>query len=278
MESLLFEKILVWCRDNDNVRTAILTSSRTRQDGSCDSLSDYDLELYVKELEEFRQDDDWLEEAGDVLIRWPLKPETTWSDHWITRLIQYKEGTRIDFQITSLTPSYHESFNVGYRVIIDKDRLCDSLPLPDFSQIKLKKPSIYEFNDRLNSFFWDILYVAKALRRDEPYYARYMIHLIHNECLQPLIEWHIGFTKGWNLSINREGRLFKKYLSKEDWQRVSSSMLCRREEDLWDMMNRMIDLASYLGVSVAKELNCSYPVEKERGIRDYAEQIKRQDL
>ena len=50
-------QVLAWAHANDNVRAAILTSSRVSPFATPDALSDYDIELYVRDLAPFMNDD-----------------------------------------------------------------------------------------------------------------------------------------------------------------------------------------------------------------------------
>ena len=59
-----------WARGNDQVRAAVLTSSRANPERETDFLSDYDIELYVADLESFRRDDEWLSAFGPIMVRW----------------------------------------------------------------------------------------------------------------------------------------------------------------------------------------------------------------
>jgi aminoglycoside 6-adenylyltransferase len=63
-------------------------------------LSDYDIEMYVSDLNQFQQTDNWLGALGQIMVRWPLKPRTTFEQNWITRPILFEDGMRIDLQIT----------------------------------------------------------------------------------------------------------------------------------------------------------------------------------
>ena len=52
-ESKVLEVFKNWAEEKDNVRCAILTSSRVRPNATIDFLSDYDIELYVSDLKPF---------------------------------------------------------------------------------------------------------------------------------------------------------------------------------------------------------------------------------
>lgn len=85
---------------NHLVRALVLTSSRVIPGSAIDFLSDYDIELYVTDLTPFQAGDDWVSFLGPIMVRWPYKPRTTFHPDWLTRLFLFKDGVRVDFQIT----------------------------------------------------------------------------------------------------------------------------------------------------------------------------------
>lgn len=112
-----------WAQSNDLIRAAVLTSLRVDPKGVTDFLSDYDIELYVSDLEPFRKDDEWLSVFGPIMVRWPLKPRSTFDEKRLTRLVLFKDGVRIDFQITDKTEIEPDAYDDGYRILLDKDDL-----------------------------------------------------------------------------------------------------------------------------------------------------------
>ncbi|MEM1155910.1 MAG: aminoglycoside 6-adenylyltransferase, partial [Pseudomonadota bacterium] len=83
------------------VNALVLTGSRADAARELDALSDYDVEVLVTSWESFQQSDEWLRPFGEVLIRWPIHPQTTFSEAWLTRLVVFQDKVRIDFQIES---------------------------------------------------------------------------------------------------------------------------------------------------------------------------------
>ncbi len=111
-----------WAQNNDLVRAAILTSSRANPERETDVLSDYDIELYVADLNSFRQGDEWLSHFGDVMVRWPFNPlDSDWEG--ITRLIIFRDNVRIDFQIHEAAMVAPDAYDDDYRILLDKDGL-----------------------------------------------------------------------------------------------------------------------------------------------------------
>ena len=270
MESPLYTDVIAWCRENGRVRAAVLTSSRARKDNSVDALSDYDLELFVDDLAPFLKDDEWLEAFGPVLVRWPLKAETTFSEEWVTRLVQYEEGTRIDFQITARPLHYHDSFDAGYEVIVDKDGPGADLPPARSENLLIPRPAEEEFRDRVNAFFWDILYVPKALKREELFFARYMLdNIIRYEILLPMLEWHAAMNHGWNIGTNKRGRWIKPYLPEDVWKQCEATFSGAGIGESGRACRAMVRLFGRLAREVGAGLGYAYPEEQEKKVLDY---------
>jgi len=276
MGNMIYETLIDWCSDNTNVRTVILTSSRANPDTKKDVLSDYDIELYVKDVLFFKESDEWIEALGLILIRWPLLPETTWSADWITRLIQFQDGTRIDLQITEKAPQYHKNFDAGYEVILDKDGAADGIGNPDYENLFIKKPGKQEFENLINGFFWDSLYVAKALWREELFYAKYMLDsVLRFHYQQIFIEWYIGSKNNWSVSTNKYGRDFKDYIEPDLWEKIERTFSGASISGNWNALLKMIDVAGILLKIVADKLGYTYAGKLEEGIIDRISHIKK---
>ena len=84
-EKEILSHFINWSENNELIRAAIMTSSRASKTAEIDFLSDYDIELYVSEIDSFRKSDDWLSPFGKVMVRRPYKPKSTGDDNWITR-------------------------------------------------------------------------------------------------------------------------------------------------------------------------------------------------
>lgn len=110
-EADVLTRITTWARDETCVRAVILSGSRAYPEGQPDFLSDYDLALYVTDWNQFQEGDNWLNSFGSILVRWPLVPCSTFDSNWLTPLVLFKDGVRIDFQIT-------EALNIISKVLV----------------------------------------------------------------------------------------------------------------------------------------------------------------
>lgn len=199
-----------WVRSNDLVRAAVLTSSRANPEQETDFLSDYDIELYVSNIDPFLKDDVWLDALGSVMVRWPLKPRSTCRQGWITRLVLFKDGVRIDFQITDQKTISPDAYKEDFRILIDKDNLTTKLSPPTKTEHLVKKPSREEYDTIVHEFWWNATYVPKYLWRDElPFAASMLGQAVRDQYLKIVIEWFIGLQHDWSVNTGVRGRKFK---------------------------------------------------------------------
>jgi aminoglycoside 6-adenylyltransferase len=264
-----------WAQGNDLVRAAVLTSSRVDPKGTSDFLSDYDIELYVADLGPFRENDSWLSAFGPIMVRWPLRPRSTFDDKWITRLVLFKDGVRIDFQITDQTTIEPDAYDNGYRVLIDRDNLTVGLNAPTFSEYIIKRPSREEYDTLVHEFWWNATYVPKHLWRDELPFAKSMLgQTVRDKYLRTVIEWFIGLQHAWSVNTGLCGKWFKRYLDAETWSEFESTYAGAGIEENWQAFFKAIFLFRKLGKSVGSSLGYDYPTQLDQEMTDYYSSIR----
>ncbi len=260
----------MWAQKNDLIRAAVLTSSRVDPERETDFLSDYDIELYVADLEPFRKDDRWLNVFGPIMVRWPHRPRSTFSEEWITRLILFKDGVRIDFQISDQTSIKPDAYENGYKILVDKDDLAVSLKEPTFSKYFIRKPSREEYDTLVHEFWWNAAYVPKYLWRDElPFAASMMRQAVRDKYLRTIIEWSIGLEHGWSVDTGLGGRRFKRYLDAETWSEFMSTFAGADMEENWQAVFKAATLFGKLARIVGSDLGYNYPAQLDREMTDY---------
>lgn len=122
------QKITNWGNQNEHIRAVVLTSSMaTNAKVQTDAFSDFDVVVYTNSIDSFRSDD-WLSFFGEVLVRWPQKPQSTFDENWLTRLVIFEDRMRIDFQITDKSNAIPGDLYSGFEVLIDKDGVTQSFP------------------------------------------------------------------------------------------------------------------------------------------------------
>lgn len=230
----VINKLKNWAESNDEVRALVLTSSRSGSaNAPVDQFSDYDVVVYVNSLDRYREDD-WLSFFGNVLVKWPLKPESEFGESWLTRLVIFEDRLRIDFQITVDTKTPPFDYDLGYQVITDKDGFTSNFPQSTKTKHMIQKPTEIEFSELVNAFFWDATYVPKYLYRGDLFYTKYMfdddLRFGH---LEKMIEWYIGSQNNWNVNTNVHGRLFPKFLDNNTWKNIEDTFAGANRDEGW---------------------------------------------
>ena len=276
-EEQVLAQLKEWAEGRDDVRALILTSSRADPRCTPDVLSDYDVELLVRDGAPYVLDDSWVNDFGSVTVRWPSSPRPTFSEDWITQLVLYEDGVRIDYQITSKELAASCNLDSGYRVIVDKDGIAGRLPAPSYTRYRIVPPTAEAFDTRMNAFWWDIVYVAMALWRGELNYAKFMLEgTIRFDKLRPLIGWHIGLSHGWSVDTGAHGRWFHRYLDHAMWHRYECTFAGAGIEDNWRALFATLELARSLGSEIAAALGFEYPQRTDEQVTTYIRLIKEQ--
>jgi aminoglycoside 6-adenylyltransferase len=274
-ETEILTQIDSWAQEEACVRAVILTGSRADPKEQADSLSDYDIALYVNDWSPFQESDNWLKRFGSIMVRWPLVPRSTFDSNWLTRLVLFEDGARIDFQITEERNIGPNEYDNGYRVLIDKDGMTCSIEAPSFTVFNIKKPSRDEFEDLINEFWWDATYVPKHLRRNELPLAKYMLDdVLRFTYLHRLIEWFIGSQYDWSVNPGCHGKWFSRYLDKETWAAYRASYAGAEIEENWCAFFRLGDLFGRLAMETAEHLGYSYPEHLGKKVTEYATKLR----
>lgn len=157
-ETDVLDRFVGWATAHPSIRALVLYSSRTNPHAVLDRFSDYDVLLIVPAPEPFLRDESWLDAFGLVLVqlRYDLGQLLGVPTH--NRLVLYGDGTKIDYTLWSVAlfqlvlDAHHlpDDLDLGYRVLVDKDRLANTL----------KPPTLRQFHDLIEEFWWESTYVA----------------------------------------------------------------------------------------------------------------------
>ncbi len=276
----VFDRFKDWARSNEAIRAAVLTGSRVIPGARVDFLSDYDIELFVEDLDEFKENDDWLEALGPVMVRWPFTPRSTdfKKGHWITRLVLFKDGVRLDLQITDQTAIDPENYVNGFKVLIDKTGITRGLNPPTYSQFTIKKPQETEFTVLVNEFWWNAHYVPKYLWRDELPFAKYMLDFqLRYSFLHQIIDWYIGMQNKWSVATGPHGRKFKDFLDNSTWAELESTYAGADLQENWAAFFCMVALFRRLAGEIGDNLGFKYPMRVDNEVMQFCHSIKEKE-
>ncbi|BAP30011.1 streptomycin adenylyltransferase superfamily [Chryseobacterium sp. StRB126] len=277
------QQIIHWAENNPDIRTVLLTSSLVNPYAPVDDFSDLDIELVFESRKSYEDHNEWIKLFGEP-ISMVEENDTAFDGKHAMKMVLYRDHIKVDFKLYQVSEfseevkeeTLPEDWDLGYKVLVDKDGLTKNLKAPTYQTIMIHQPTEKEFKQLLNDFWWDTTYVAKCLKRGDIFYAKFMSeNILRSDYLVPLIEWHIAGSDNWkNITTNKHGRLFKKYLSAELWSRVEATFSGSNIEENWAALFAFADLVHELGVALSEKLNFEYPFKHEKDIRNYLAEVK----
>ncbi|VTQ02823.1 aminoglycoside 6-adenylyltransferase [Sphingobacterium daejeonense] len=266
-----------WIHDNEDIRAALITSSLVNPLAPVDDFSDLDIELVFQETEYYLENKEWINQFGKVLNYYEESSEAFQGKHAM-KMVQYIDGVKVDFKIYSVNQFKSEAANeklpedwdIGYSIIADKDQITKHLQPPTHQISIIKKPSFEEFQEVVKDFWWDVTYLPKCLARKDLFYLKFMIEkIIRVEYLIPMIEWYIASNNNWQITTNKYGRLFQKYLTTDEWKKLEETFAGSKIEENWIACEKILDVFDEMAKEVANRLGFKYDKEKAMAIKEF---------
>jgi aminoglycoside 6-adenylyltransferase len=265
----LESKLRDWVEGQPGVRAALLIGSRATPQGARDGYSDHDVVLFLEPVTARRLTErgDWLDSFGHPLL---VLAETTEhrGEEVPTRLVQYKGGHRIDFTLSRVDLLHRiaeqeglpDWLAAGYRVLLDRDGAAARLLPPSASAYVPRPPTRSEYGALVNEFWWESLYVAKYVARNELMPARYSLEVVlRYRCLIPMLEWYVQIPRGWEQSVGVRGRGLRWLLDVEDRETLDTTYAGDTLDGHHTALRAMVELFRKAARTVARDLGFTYP-------------------
>ncbi|WP_293946122.1 MULTISPECIES: AadS family aminoglycoside 6-adenylyltransferase [unclassified Sphingobacterium] len=280
------QQIIDWAQNNTDIRAVLLTSSLVNPLAPVDELSDLDIELVFDDNTTYVANKNWLNNFG-IPIAMIEEDESYFDSKHAMKMVLYADHTKVDFKLYS-KPNFleevHQSplcedWDIGYQVLLDKEGITEAIQKPSYRVSIIKKPTEQKFKQLLNDFWWDCTYVAKCLVRKDIFYAKFMSeNNIRTDYMVPLIEWYIASQHDWNITTNKHGRLFKKYLTEQTWDKVTQTFSGSDINENWTALFAMTDFVAAIGRELATKLSYEYPAKLEVDVKIYLKALKTKEI
>lgn len=280
----IMRRLQAWATGQDDVRAVLLTSSRAIPGGAVDAMSDYDINLVVRDVARRATDRAWVSDFGEVLTAWwdPIETDAATGLAHSGNIIQYADGLKIDFILwpvemldhLSRQPGLPAELDAGYRVLLDKDGLASTLPAPSFRGYIPSPPDRETYLQNVNDFFVGVPYVAKCLVRDELMPAKWVLDYdMRYEYLLPMLEWRMECEHGWTVSPGVNGRGMKRHLPPDLWRDLETTFAGAGIEENREALFRMIAFYRRIAREVAAHLGYDYPDDLDRRVTALAREM-----
>ena len=265
------------------VRAMLLTSSRADPKAHLDLFSDYDVILVVTDIHPFFEDRTWLQDFGQVLVVYRDPIRLDYGLEAFAYITQYEDGTKIDFTLWPVETlsrvkagsELPHCLDVGYAVLLDKDRLTDGLRPPTYRAFIPDPPTEIAYQTLVEEFFHEATYVAKHLWRDDLMAAKYNLdHAMKHDNLRVMLEWRFEIDHHWSVKPGDYGKGLKKRLDREIWTELENTYVGAGLAENWEALFKTISLFRRIAIQVGTELGYAYPQELDLRVTSYLQKVR----
>ena len=183
------------------MRVVVVTSTRARAEGPPDELSDYDVIVALEDIDRF----DAAAAYGTPAARWGDEHDVHGTKTFF-RGVVYDDGVKVDWTLWPANVpelvgerGLTDDLDVGYRVLLDKDRATARWAQPTYRAHIPRRPTEAEYLALVEEFWWSATYVAKARAREEQFFLRFVLDVdMTHGVLRQMLEWLIETSRGWD--------------------------------------------------------------------------------
>ena len=256
-EREMYELILRFAEEDENIRAVILNGSRANPEASLDRLRDYDIVYLVTDVAPYKQGD--ISGAfGELLVMERTDESELYNEHLpdcAVYLMQFADGNRIDLTVAKREDYHGYCFDDKLSIVLlDKDRVLPSLPPPDGSSHYIHKPTLRLFEECRTEFWWTAPYVSKALLRGQLSYAQNHLEICTRSMLRLMLVWLAGARHGFTFSPGKYGDALAPYLPGGFWERYQRTYPRWDREEIWEALLNACSLFSDASAAAAEKL------------------------
>lgn len=272
-------KIIAWATEESSIKVVLLTGSMAGK-GPRDEFSDYDIAIFTTNIKRYTKTDSWIHAIEDVWVYEPCELHKH-NKTYPTRLVIYKDGLQVDYALFDMahledlkkTKTLPVAYNLGYKVLLDKDNLTKDLQPPTYEYPHTEKPSQEIFDLTTNVFFFEAFKEAKALFREDLWHAKIRDWSTKKRLLQ-MIEWHEKAKHGWDYDTNCDAKQMSSWVSPDTWSMIHNIFARFDEADSWAHLVYSLDMFHNISQKVASLLKLQYSPAMYENISSFIKKIK----
>ncbi|MCY3573512.1 MAG: aminoglycoside 6-adenylyltransferase [Chloroflexi bacterium] len=274
----LLPAIVAWARGEDAIRAVVITGSLARADGSADEYSDLDAQIITSEIARYCQDDRWLDELGEVWIRFPLGETVPY------RLVWFAGGSKVDFQFMHIdeirtmivSQQLSDEYLRGYHVALDKAGLYEGLPPSPRSFPQPPAPSREQVYACLNEFWFEALHAAQFIRRREFWVVKFRDWTMKTMLLQAL-EWRARATADAPTNTWLLGKRMHEWARGDEYAAITRIWAGWDARQLWQALLIQADIFAVISDKLCAALGYEQPIQAREEIRAYIHALYAED-
>ncbi|GKT03776.1 aminoglycoside 6-adenylyltransferase [Furfurilactobacillus sp. WILCCON 0119] len=247
---------------DDNIRAIGMEGSRNDPTAKQDAFADFDITYFVKTLNPFRKNDEWLAVFGErLMMRKPTMAQIAGTKQpAYPYLMQFTDGNRLDLKVACVEDqaaylaAEHEN-----TVIFDKDHPVKAQPELSTWDFRITAPSTDDYQESINKFFWNSLYVVKGLKRHELLYANGSFEMDVRRELLTMLRWSVGIATNFQTDVGKHDERLKEALAPADYDQLLMTYKLADEDATWVALQVASQLFLVTARIVADQMGFDFP-------------------
>ncbi|MFV0342903.1 MAG: aminoglycoside 6-adenylyltransferase [Anaerocolumna sp.] len=276
----LFELIMETAKNDNRIRAVAMTGSRIDPNAAHDEFCDFDIVYLVTDIQSFTGSDDWLEVFGDKLIM--QKPSDCYTMPYnyadfenFTYLIHLKDGNRIDLTLIDLKNIHDYILDMQPRtILLDKDRIIGLHSTGADDYFSIKPPTLEQFRDVCNEFWWMVPNIVKGLCRKQLPYVRYVMERYAMDMLLEVLNWSIGIDSEFSIGTGKWCKYLEQHMDPLDHEEYINIFPNGTYLDIWSKLSLLCLFFQKKEKKVANHFNFPYNEMRANEILQYAYNMK----
>lgn len=266
-------ELMHFVETNPSIRLFAMEGSRMNPEIEVDAFQDFDVTFFVLSVEDFIEDESWLDYFGPRLILQKPEAMTLYpaEEEGFSYLMLFEDGNKIDLTLMPVEKlqSYIDNEPLA-TIIVDKNQIINDPVKADPTVFHIQRPDAASFDDCCNEFWWVITYVSKGLLRHETLFAMDHLNQIVRKELFRMLTWEVGVKTDFSVSIGKNYKFLSKYLSENEWEQIMQTFSLSNEEAIWKALFSITQLFAEATERVANLLDFDIP-DYEAKIKPYLE-------
>jgi len=202
-----------WAEKEPRIRFALLVGSQARTNEPADPFSDIDLVLFVTDPDAFVSDERWIAGLGAY---WTSHLEGNALETGPERRVLFEDGQDVDFAVfpaefVGALANDDRAAAVlrrGFRILVDKEAV--GLAAPGRAP-SVAPPTLSEFTNLVNDYWFHLVWAAKKLRRGELRTALGATNGYLGALLVRAVRWHALVRGPRGREVWHAERYFEKW-------------------------------------------------------------------
>jgi len=264
-----------WAEGEPNVRLALLVGSQARTEMPADSLSDIDLALFARDPDRILQDERWITGLGPF---WTSHLEANALESGFERRVLFEDGQDVDFAVFSVKvlgvlttdPRAVTVLRRGFRPLVNKDSVELAVPGDEPPPVP---PSLSEFANLVNDYWFHLVWTAKKLRRGELLTALEATNGYLRTLLVRAVRWHALVRGPSGRDLWHGARFFEQWADPRVIRDFPHTVAQYDPRSIVQALLANRDLFGWLVDELRQTLSFTSPIRDESGLSVYLDAL-----